>query len=209
MLGIRMVPFWSGFTLLRHYPSQEDFGSEYELISLRKDQSCRVEPLYRLLHPLSLASCLLRLFQPTPSLEEAVVVVALALAFITVAFITVPFIVVVFIVAVFIVVQRYAVEWRWASVLLPSVQLLQEHMEPNAADTIPTQRATRALVAVIERSVTAALSPQRCRCRLPSRQQRAGTARAHRLEAIVLNPPRTMSGWSHFRRFWHVRRMSG
>jgi hypothetical protein len=50
--------------------------------------------------------------------------------------------VVVFIVAVFIVVQRYAVEWRWASVLLPSVQLLQEHMEPNAADTIPTHRAT-------------------------------------------------------------------
>jgi hypothetical protein len=38
-----------------------------------------------------------------------------------------------------------------------------------------------ALVAVIERSVTAArLSPQWCRCRLPSRQQRAGTARAHR-----------------------------
>ena len=36
MLGTRMVPFWSGFTLLRHDPSQEDFGSEYELISLRK-----------------------------------------------------------------------------------------------------------------------------------------------------------------------------
>jgi hypothetical protein len=50
----------------------------------------------------------LRLFQPTPSLEEAVAVVALALAFITVAFITVPFIVV----AAFIVVQPYAVEWR-------------------------------------------------------------------------------------------------
>jgi hypothetical protein len=48
-----------------------------------------------LLHPLSSASCLLRLFQPTPSLEEAVAVVALA--FITVAFITAPFIVVVFI----------------------------------------------------------------------------------------------------------------
>src|SRR5213080_2825587 len=43
-----------------------------------------------------------------------------------------------------------------ASVLLPSVQLLQEHMEPNAADTIPTHRATRVLAAVIERSVTAA-----------------------------------------------------
>jgi len=41
-------------------------------------------------------------------------------------------------------------------VLLPSVQLLQEHMEPNAADTIPTHRATRVLAAVIERSVTAA-----------------------------------------------------
>jgi len=80
----------------------------------------------------------LRLFQPTPSLEEAVEVVALALAFITVAFITVPFIMV-----AFIVVQPYAVEWRWASVLLPSVQLLQEHMERNAADTIPTHRATR------------------------------------------------------------------
>jgi len=45
-------------------------------------------------------------------------------------------------------------------VLLPSVLLLlQEHMEPmerSAADAIPTHRATRALVAVIERSVTAA-----------------------------------------------------
>jgi len=58
-----------------------------------------------LLHPVSLASCLLRLFPPTPSLEEAVAVVALVLAFITVAFITVPFIVV-----VFIVVQPYAAE---------------------------------------------------------------------------------------------------
>ena len=75
--------------------------------------------------------------------------------------------------------------------LLPSVLLLQEHIPRDAADTIPTQRATRALVAVIERSVTAALSPQRCRCRLPGRQQRAGTARAHRLEAIALNPSRT------------------
>ena len=75
--------------------------------------------------------------------------------------------------------------------LLPSVLLLQEHIPRDAADTIPTQRATRAFVAVIERSVTAALSPQRCRCRLPGRQQRAGTARAHRLEAIVLNLRRT------------------
>jgi hypothetical protein len=39
------------------------------------------------------------------------------------------------------------------------------------------------------------LLPQRCRCQLPSGQQRAETARAHRLEAIVLNPPRTMHGW--------------
>jgi hypothetical protein len=36
MLGTRMVPLWSGFPFLRHNPSQEDFGSEYELISLRK-----------------------------------------------------------------------------------------------------------------------------------------------------------------------------
>jgi hypothetical protein len=44
-------------------------------------------------------------------------------------------------------------------VLLQSVLLPQERMEPterNAADTIPTQRAIRALVAVIERSVTLA-----------------------------------------------------
>jgi hypothetical protein len=46
-------------------------------------------------------------------------------------------------------------------VLLPSALLLQEHIPRDAADIIPTQRATRALVAVIERSVTAALSPQR------------------------------------------------
>src|SRR3954447_24138130 len=81
-VGTRMVPFWSGFTLLRHDPSQEAFGSEYELISQRKDYSCHVESLCRLQHP-SLASCLLRLFQRTPSLEEAVAVVALALASIT------------------------------------------------------------------------------------------------------------------------------
>ena len=80
----------------------------------------------------------MRLFQPTPSLEEAVAVVALALAFITVAFITVPFIVV----AAFIVVQPYAVEWRPALVPLPSALLLMEPMERNAADTIPTQHAT-------------------------------------------------------------------
>ena len=101
MLGTRMVPFWSGFTLLRHDPSQEDFGSEYELISLRKDQSCRVEPLFRLLHPLSLASCALRLFQLTPShTEEALALVALA------------FTTVVSIAVASTVVQPYAVEWR-------------------------------------------------------------------------------------------------
>jgi len=87
----------------------------------------------------------LRLFQLTPShTEEALALVVLAL------------VVSAFIAVAFIVVHRYAVEWRWASVLLPSVQLLQEHMEPNAADTIPTHRATRVLAAVIERSVTAA-----------------------------------------------------
>jgi hypothetical protein len=58
-----------------------------------------------LLHPLSLASRVLRLFQLTPSLEEALALVALA-------FITVASIVVVFIVVAFIVVQPYAVEWR-------------------------------------------------------------------------------------------------
>ena len=32
-------PLWSGFPFLRHNPSQEDFGSEYELVSLRKGLS--------------------------------------------------------------------------------------------------------------------------------------------------------------------------
>jgi hypothetical protein len=41
-------------------------------------------------------------------------------------------------------------------VLLHSVLLLQEHITRRAADTIPTDRAIRALVA-IKRSVTAAL----------------------------------------------------
>jgi hypothetical protein len=59
-----------------------------------------------LLHLLSLASCVLRLFQLTPShIEEA-------LAFIALAFITVASIAVGFIVVAFIVVQPYAVEWR-------------------------------------------------------------------------------------------------
>jgi hypothetical protein len=58
-------------------------GSEYELINLGRDKSCRVEPLYCLLHPLSPASCLPRVFPLTPPpIEEAAL---LALAFITVA----------------------------------------------------------------------------------------------------------------------------
>jgi hypothetical protein len=64
-----------------------------------------------LLHPLSLASRVLRLFQLTPShIEEALALVALA--FIMVASIVEAFIVVPFIVVAFIVVQPYAVEWR-------------------------------------------------------------------------------------------------
>jgi hypothetical protein len=43
------------------------------------------------------------------------------------------------------------------SVLLPSALLLQEHITRHAADTIPTHRATRA---VIERSVSAAPYPR-------------------------------------------------
>ena len=101
MLGPGIGPLWSGFPFLRHDPSQEDFGSEYELISPRKDQSCRVEPLFHSLHRLSLASRVLRLFQLTPSrIEEALALVALAS--IMVASIAVAF----------IVVQPYAVEWR-------------------------------------------------------------------------------------------------
>jgi hypothetical protein len=63
-----------------------------------------------LLHPLSLASRVLRLFQLTPSLEEALALVALA--FITVSSIVAPLIVAPFIVVAFIVVQPCAVEWR-------------------------------------------------------------------------------------------------
>jgi hypothetical protein len=45
-------------------------------------------------------------------------------------------------------------------VRLPSVLLLQEHITRHAAaDIIPTNRATRALVAVIERSVIGAAVP--------------------------------------------------
>jgi len=112
-------------------------------VSPRKDQSCRVEPLFRLLHPLSLASCALRLFQLTPShTEEALV----ALAFTTVVSIAVAS----------TVVQPYAVEWRWASELLRSVLVPPELTELIAADTIRTDRASRALATVIECSVTAA-----------------------------------------------------
>jgi hypothetical protein len=94
-------------------------------------------------------------------IEEVLALVALELA--ALAFTTVAF----------IVVQPYAVEWRWASVLLPLVLLLQEHITRHAADTIPTHRATRALATGIERTATA--TPiRRCRCRLPRRQQRAG-----------------------------------
>ena len=112
-------------------------------VSPRKDQSCRVEPLFRLLHPLSLASCALRLFQLTPShTEEALV----ALAFTTVVSIAVAS----------TVVQPYAVEWRWASELLRSMLVPPELTELIGADTIRTDRASRALATVIECSVTAA-----------------------------------------------------
>ena len=54
------------------------------------------------------------------------------------------------------VVQPYAVEWRWASELLRSVLVPPELTELIAADTIRTDRASRALATVIECSVTAA-----------------------------------------------------
>jgi hypothetical protein len=60
-----------------------------------------------LLHPLSLASCLLRLFQLTPShIEEAVAL--LALAFITVALLAVASIVVALLALAFIAVALLA-----------------------------------------------------------------------------------------------------
>jgi hypothetical protein len=63
--------------------------------------SCRVEPSFRLLHPLSSASLASRLFQLTPShTEEALELVALA--FTTVVSIAVGS----------TVVQPYAVAWR-------------------------------------------------------------------------------------------------
>ena len=54
------------------------------------------------------------------------------------------------------VVQPYAAEWRWASELLRSVLVPPELTELIAADTIRIDRASRALVTVIERSVTVA-----------------------------------------------------
>jgi hypothetical protein len=54
------------------------------------------------------------------------------------------------------VVQPYAVEWRWASELLRSVLVPPELTELIVADTIRIDRASRALVTVIERSVTVA-----------------------------------------------------
>ena len=90
----------------------------------------------------------------------------LAPAFITVVLLAVASIVVALlapasIAVAFIVVHPSPVAWRLASVLRPSVLLPQGHTEPMAAmarhsaDIIPTRLATRALVAVIERSVTA------------------------------------------------------
>jgi hypothetical protein len=106
-----------------------------------------------LLHPLSLASGVLRLFQLTLShIAEALALAALA--FIVAVSIVAALIVVPFIVVAFIVVC--ALEWRQASVLLPSALLPQAHITRRAADTLPTHRATRASAAVIERSVTAA-----------------------------------------------------
>jgi hypothetical protein len=86
----------------------------------------------------------LRLFQLTPShTEEALELVALA------------FTTVVPIAVASTVVQPYAVEWRWASELLPLVP--PELTELIAADTIRIDRASWALVTVIECSVTVAL----------------------------------------------------
>jgi hypothetical protein len=97
-----------------------------------KGSSRRVEPLFRLPAPLSLAPRVLRLFQLTPShTEEALALVAQALT------------TVVSIAVASTVVQRYAVEWPWASELLPSVPLALTELV--AADTIPIDRATISL----------------------------------------------------------------
>src|SRR5207245_11549111 len=100
------------------------------------------------------------LFQLTPShTEEALALVALA------------FTTVVSIAVASTVVQPYAVEWRWASELLRSVLVPPELTELIAADTIRTDRASRALATVIECSVTAA----------PVIPKGAGVSLAHRL----------------------------
>jgi hypothetical protein len=123
-----------------------------------------------LLHPLSLASGVLRRFQLTPShIEEALPLVALAFMAVS-SIVVVPFIVV-----AFIVVQPCAVEWRSASVLLPSALLPREPITRHAADTIPTHRATRACAAVIERSVTAAAAIAAAVPVSAARQAYAGT----------------------------------
>jgi hypothetical protein len=98
----------------------------------RKDQSYRVESLFCLLPPLSLTPRVLRLFQLTPShTEEALALVAQAYS------------TVVSIAVAYTAMQRYAVEWPWASELLPSVPLALTEL--IAADTIPIDRATKLL----------------------------------------------------------------
>jgi len=104
----------------------EDYAciSEYE-----GDWSCPVELSFRLLHPRSSASRVLRLFQLTPShIEEAWELAVLA------------FITVVSIGAASIAAQPCAVEWRWASEPLRSA-LLPTALT-RAADILPTHRAT-------------------------------------------------------------------
>jgi hypothetical protein len=91
-------------------------------------------------------------------------------------------------------------------VLLPSELPLLEHITRRAADTIPTRLATRALVVVIERSVTAALiAAAEPVSAAELATLRAGAARVHRLE-IVLNPSRTMSGWGRSKADLGVKR---
>ena len=85
---------------------------------------------------------------------------------------------------------------------LPSVLLLQEHITRHAAaDTIPTNRATRALVAVIERSVIGRGGHRSgagvgCLAGANAPELRGRTG----WRAIVLNPTRTMSGWGQTRK---------
>jgi branched-subunit amino acid transport protein len=67
-----------------------------------------------------------------------------ALVLAALAFITAALIAALLIAAVFTVARPYAVEWRWASALLPSVPLPTELTEVQAADILPTRLATRA-----------------------------------------------------------------